>query len=122
VRIYLDACCLNRLTDDQSQPRVAAEAETNRNPEQERRHEVGALLLQATETISLDSGIIQGAQKLETLGYGAFDALHLSPAESGFANVLLTTDDRFIKRASRAIGSPRVRVLNPVEWLREQGA
>jgi hypothetical protein len=27
VRVYLDVCCLNRLTDDQSQPRVRLEAE-----------------------------------------------------------------------------------------------
>ena len=27
MKIYLDACCLNRLTDDQSQSRIAEEAE-----------------------------------------------------------------------------------------------
>jgi hypothetical protein len=27
MRIYLDACALNRLSDDQTQPRVRAEAE-----------------------------------------------------------------------------------------------
>jgi hypothetical protein len=26
MKIYLDACCLNRLTDDQSQPRIREEA------------------------------------------------------------------------------------------------
>jgi hypothetical protein len=26
LRIYLDGCCLNRLTDDQSQPRIRQEA------------------------------------------------------------------------------------------------
>jgi predicted nucleic acid-binding protein len=77
-------------------------------------------LLLATNTIPLDSQIIQRAEELEAVGYGAFDALHLSSAEAGNAEVLLTTDDRFIKRATRAVGSPRVRVLNPVEWLREQ--
>lgn len=79
------------------------------------------LLLLATDTIPLDSQIIQRAKELEAVGYGAFDALHLSTAEAGTAQVLLTTDDRFIKRAARAVGSPRIRVLNPVEWLRERG-
>jgi predicted nucleic acid-binding protein len=69
----------------------------------------------------MDSQVVQRAQELEAVGYGAFDALHVSSAEAGGAEVLLTTDDRFIKRAARAAGSPRVRVLNPVEWLREQG-
>jgi len=51
-------------------------------------------------------------KELEAHGYGDFDALHSSAAEAGNADVLLTTDDRFIKRAARAVGSPRVRVLN----------
>jgi len=134
------------LTDDQSQRRIAVEAEaveqilrllgakriewlsstalqaeTSNNPDAERRNEVEELLLLATDTIPLESQIIQRAQDLEAVGYGAFDALHLSTAEAGHADVLLTTDDRFIKKAGRAVGRPRVRVLNPVEWLREQG-
>jgi predicted nucleic acid-binding protein len=145
VTIYFDACCLNRLTDDQNQPRIAAEAEaveqilrllrakaiewlssaaleaeTRKNPDPERRDEVQVLLLLATNTVPLDAQIIQRATELEAFGYGAFDALHLSSAEAGTAEVLLTTDDRFIKRARRGVGSPHVRVLNPVEWLREQ--
>jgi predicted nucleic acid-binding protein len=143
----LDACCLNRLTDDQGQPRIAREAEamerifrlvrakaiqwssstaleaeTGSNPDPERRYEVEVLLLLATDSIPLSSEIVQRAKELEALGYGAFDALHVSSAEAGATEVLLTTDDRFIKRAARAVGSPRVRILNPVEWLREQEA
>ena len=145
MKLYLDACCLNRLTDDQSQARIAEEAEaverilrllrdgliewlsstvlkleTSNNPDAERRQEVEILLSLATDTIPLDSQIIRRATELEAAGYGAFDALHLSSAEAGMADVLLTTDDRFIRRADRAVGSPRLRVLNPVEWLREQ--
>jgi predicted nucleic acid-binding protein len=96
------------------------EAETGSNPDPERRYEVEVLLLLATDSIPLSSEIVQRAEELEALGYGAFDALHVSSAEAGAAEVLLTTDDRFIKRAARAVGSPRVRILNPVEWLREQ--
>lgn len=99
---------------------TALEAETSNNPDPERRREVQVLLLLATDTIPLDGRIVRRAKGLEAVGYGAFDALHLSSAEAGEANVLLTTDDRFIKKAARRIGSPRVRVVNPVEWLREQ--
>ena len=145
MRLYLDCCCLNRLTDDLTQRRIAEEAdaveqilrylragtiewlsstaleaETSNNPDPERKYQVQVLLLLATDTIPLDGQIIQRAKELEAVGYGAFDALHLSSAEAGTAGVLLTTDDRFLKRAARGVGSPRVRVLNPVEWLRER--
>lgn len=76
MRIYLDGCCLNRLTDDQSQARVREEAEAveeilrlvqlgratwvssrvleieiGRNPDLERRHDVLALLMFADEVV-----------------------------------------------------------------------
>jgi len=133
------------LTDDQTQSRIAEDAEavekilrllrdgaiewlsstvlkaeTSNNPDPERRHEVEVLLSLATDTIPLDGRIIRRATELEATGYGGFDALHMSSAEAAVADVLLTTDDRFVRRAGRGLGAPRVRVLNPVEWLREQ--
>ena len=83
------------------------EAETSNNPDPERRCGVQVLLLLATNTILLNSQIIERAEELEAIGYDAFDALHLSSAEAGEANVLLTTDDRFVKKAARGVGSPR---------------
>jgi hypothetical protein len=56
---------------------------------------------------------------LEALGYGAFDALHLACAEQATVDVLLTTDDRFIKQVARRLGKPTIRVLNPVNWMQE---
>jgi len=89
----LDACCLNRLADDQSQPRIAKEAqaieqifrllrakmiewlsstaleaETSNNPDAERRCEVEVLLLLATNTIPLSSQIVRRAESLEAVG------------------------------------------------------
>jgi len=84
-------------------------------------YEVEALLTLATNTVPLDSQIIERAKEFEAVGYGAFDALHLSTAEAADVEFLLTTDDGFISRAARAVGSPRVRVLNPVKWIREHG-
>ena len=89
------------------------------NPDVERRHEVEILLLWATATLTLDFKVVERAKQLEAAGYGAFDALHLDVAESGSVDVLLTTDDRFIKLAGRGVGSPRIRILNPIEWLKE---
>jgi predicted nucleic acid-binding protein len=144
MRVYLDACCLNRLTDDQRQPRIRREAEsieqifgriqqgtiqwissealveeTNRNPRPERRLYIVSLLELASETISVDDAVVARARKLRAAGYGVFDALHLACAEASQADVLLTTDDKFVKRAAREDGSPAVPVRNPLSWSQE---
>jgi len=79
MRIYLDACCLSRLTDDQSQPRIREEAEAvegilglvhegratwvssavmaieiGRNPDPDRRRDVAEVHSHAGETITQD--------------------------------------------------------------------
>ena len=72
-------------------------------------------------SIEIDAAIALGAQNLVGLGYGPFDALHLAAAESGGANVLLTTDDRLLKRIARKLGNPRIPVRNPLSWIKEQG-
>jgi len=137
MKIYLDACCLNRLTDDQTQLRIRREAEAveqilrqtrdgeiqwissealteeiDRNPAVERRLENAALLALASESLEVDDSIADRAAKLHIAGYGAYDALHLACAEAAQVDVLLTTDDRFIRRATRQDGRPFVAVLN----------
>jgi predicted nucleic acid-binding protein len=135
------------LTDDQDQLRIAREAEaveqifrllrlktiellsstalemeTGNNPDPQRRGEAQVLLSLAVTTVLLNDRIIERAKELEATGYGAFDALHLSSAKAGGASALLTTDDRFLRRARRAVGVPLVRVVNPLERLREEEA
>ena len=88
-------------------------------PLQGRRWENLALLALASELIETDAGVLERARDLQSAGYGAFDALHLSSAESGRADVLLTTDDKFVKRAARGDGDPQVLVKNPLSWLKE---
>ena len=107
MKIYFDACCLNRLTDDQAQLRIRREAEAveqilrrlrdgeiqwissealtdeiDRNPDVERRLENAALLALASESIEVDNSIADRAANLQIAGYGAYDALHLACAEA----------------------------------------
>lgn len=49
--------------------------------------------------------------------FKALDALHIACAEAGKADVILTTDDDLIKRASRSVLN--VDVKNPCVWLLE---
>ena len=144
MRIYLDACCLNRLTDDQTQLRIRREAESvelilklmregaiqwivsealideiERNPESERRIETLTLLKLASARVEVDRPVGERARELQAQGYDAYDALHLACAEAARADVLLTTDDKFMKRAARGEGQPLVAVRNPLSWVQE---
>ena len=146
MRIYLDACCLSRLTDDQAQARIREEAEAvervlagvrlgtiellssealddevRRNPSMERRVEAQTILALAVARIEVDAPIILRARELMAASYSPFDALHLAAAESAGADVLLSTDDRLLKRTARKLGNPRIAVRNPLSWIKEQG-
>ena len=140
----MDACCLSRLTDDQSQSRIrleshaieqillqvrmsvhqlvsseALEAEVRSNPSTDRRLEAMAILEFASARLTLNQTSIHRAQDLGALGYGSFDALHIAAAESGEVDLLFTTDDRLINKAARGLGSPRIQVRNPLSWIQE---
>src|SRR5260370_10502083 len=114
MRIYLDACCLSRLTEDQAQLRIRREAEAveqilrrirgseiqwissealtdeiDRNPDVQRRLENAALLALASESVQVDDSIALRAANLQIAGYGAYDAMHLSRHEAAYVDALL---------------------------------
>lgn len=144
MKIYFDACCLNRLTDDHSQERILREAEAiealiglaasepniwvgsfvleaelSRNPDSDRREDAEALLTFVKQVVKLDDAIVVRARELQTAGFPEFDALHLACAEAGQVNIFLTTDDRLIRTARRASSKLAIRVLNPVSFWEE---
>jgi len=144
VRIYLDTCALNRLTDDQSQMRILLEAEAielfflhlmagkvswiassvlemeilkNRNAQH--REDALGMLSFASEFHFPNAEVVIRARFLNTLGYGKFDALHLAIAENAKAELLLTTDDQFLRQSGRGLGNPLIRVANPLDYVQE---
>ena len=145
-KIYLDVCCLNRPFDDQTQARIHLEAEAvlliltrcetgdwewigsevidlevNQIPDPERRRRVGLLASHAHRWVVVGSLEVERAQQLEAWGISAFDALHLACAESGGADVFLTTDDKLLSKSVAYSEQLTVRVENPLAWLREVG-
>lgn len=144
VRIYLDACCLSRLTDDKSQSRVRAEAqsvekilrpvrlglaiwvgssiltiEVGQNPDPERRRDTESLLAFANECVVPGRNEADRAVDLQSLGFSAFDALHLAIDEQNGVDVFLTTDDGLLRRARRHCERLLLTVENPVSWYQE---
>ena len=147
IRIYLDTCCLNRPFDDQTQDRVraeadaivriidkvyrgdlelirseAVEAEAAAIPDPLRRQQVLALSGTGTVEVSLREEHRERAGVLRMLGFGDVDALHIASAEIAGADALLTTDDAMIRRARRLPYEMRIRVVNPLTWLKELGS
>lgn len=141
--LYLDACCLNRPFDDQTSDRVRLEAEAillilkrietgewqwvssealefeiTQTPDAERRARLILMLSGASHTVSIEEKEEKRAQELAGLGFRSFDALHLACAESGAADIFLTTDNRMIRQAARA-STIFVRVENPLVWVKE---
>lgn len=95
--------------------------ELARNTDVNKRDFLLNLLRYATEHLTPTDKTTDRAADLNALGYGVTDALHIAVAEQGSANVLLTTDDRLLRRAERGIGQPSIQVLNPVIWM-QRGA
>ena len=93
--------------------------EIARTPDPERRRRVGLLIQHARRSVIVGEGEIRRAQQLEMWGISGVDALHLACAESGGADVFLTTDDKLLGKAAAYAEQLRVRVENPLAWLQE---
>lgn len=144
VRIYFDVCCLNRPFDDQSQARIHLESEAVliilnqcqrgqwewigsevvnweivQTPDPERRRRMQLLATHIHCMISVGQFEITRAQQIQSWGITAFDALHLACAESGRADIFLTTDDRLLRKATAHTKQLHIRVANPLMWLKE---
>jgi predicted nucleic acid-binding protein len=144
MKIYFDACCINRPFDDQSQGRIRLEseavlmalsritqdqwqwlgspaltAEIKQISDTIKKQRLLLLLQSVNETISINNETVLRTKELELLGFQSFDALHLACAEQGQADVFLTTDDKLLNRANRLGEQIKVQVKNPLQWIQE---
>ena len=144
MKVYLDACCLNRPFDDQSQPRVRLEAEAvslilekfnqdewewvgsevlhyevNQHPDSETRERILSFLSLTRRVVEVNEKTLKRAEELEETGFDSYDAIHLASAEFGKADVFLTTDDQILKVSNRNKSLFSFPVENPVKWLEE---
>ncbi|PSF36654.1 PIN domain-containing protein [Aphanothece hegewaldii CCALA 016] len=140
--IYLDVCCLNRPFDDLEQERIKLEVEAviiilnrcnltewelissdiitleiKQTPDLDKQKRLNQILSIANSKISFIEKIEKRAKELTTLGFKTFDALHIASAEEGNVNILLTTDDRFLRKSITYGNHLQVKLANPVQWL-----
>lgn len=140
----MDVCCLNRPFDDQTQDKIHLETEAivtilkyvksgklkiigsdiiefeiSKTPDPVRRSNVESFAAFIEKQISIDEQIIKRGKELQKAGFKGFDALHIACAEKGKAEVLLTTDDKLIKLASRNSSLLSIKVDNPLNWVQE---
>lgn len=143
MNVYLDNCCYNRLFDDRSNIKNYLEreavliilqkafdnelkiigsdilkAEMSKIRNEEKRNNVESLYhvlvihsIKATQEVGQ-----RAAQIRDTSNIRGFDSLHLASAEIG-ADVLLTTDIKFLKNSQRI--NTRIAVKNPIDFVME---
>jgi predicted nucleic acid-binding protein len=83
---------------------------------QEKRANVTLLASLAKVKVMADEEIIKRASELESIGFRAMDALHISSAENA-ADVMLTVDDGILSKARTNRRRIAIEIENPVRWL-----
>ena len=144
MKIYLDVCCLNRPFDDQTQDRIHLESEAvitilkhvetgdwtwinssvvlfeiNQTPNLDRKNRLLKLCDKASDIVRLDEEIYVISENLKKAGFRSYDALHLACAKKASVDILLSTDDKLIKRVIQYATIVNIRVDNPWVWLQE---
>jgi len=135
---------LSRPFDDQSQERIrleteaiilllarlerkewiwlgsqALEIEIDKAPDVEQQSRLRRVNEFVSLTIEIGKRELKRASELQNLGFVGFDAVHLACAESGKADIFLTTDDRLLKLAKKLAKKLHVKVVNPLDWMKE---
>lgn len=141
-RIYLDVCCLNRPFDDLSQDRIHFESdavlsilsrcesgiwslvsseivdlELTKLTNFDKQKKVQKLCMLSVDKLILNKKSENRARFFQKYGMKIMDSLHLAIAESDQVDVILTTDDIFLKKAKNMKLS--IKIENPVTWLME---
>ena len=142
MRIYLDNCCFNRPYDEQSQAKVKLETEAkqfiqdlvkikeieliwsyvldfenSRNSSDEKRLSIQSWKQLAIQNILENEAVLTRMENLEELGFKSLDALHISCAIEGKADIFLTTDNGILTRKNLV---KEIRLMNPIHFFEEK--
>jgi hypothetical protein len=143
MRLYLDNCCYNRPFDDQSTLTIRLETESKlhiqnairagncalgwsyildyenaANPLEERRSEIQRWADLADASVEETPAILAMMEDYVAIGIKPLDALHIACARALECQYFLTVDKGILKRAGAI---PQIQVLNPLDFVVEQG-
>lgn len=139
INVYIDSSSWNRLVDAANQEKIRKETKAVQDIiELIKTNQIGLIFSQALqeelikypeiaqeakqlsrEYVSRTPYINKRGTQLHLKGLGEYDALHVASAEAGGADVLLTSDDRMIKKANTL--NVNVKLINPLDWLKLSG-
>jgi predicted nucleic acid-binding protein len=143
MRVYLDNCCFNRPFDDQSTLTIRLETEAKlhiqnairagqyalgwsyildyenaANPLEERRTEIQRWAELADSPVAETPAILAMMTEIVSVGLKPLDALHIACAQALDCQYFLTVDKGILKKVE-AIA--KIRILNPIDFVIEQG-
>jgi predicted nucleic acid-binding protein len=143
MRIYLDACSLQRPLDDRGQPRINVEAEAVLTilalaesgdlellssevlefeianiPDVQRQARARELLKLASHVVTVTDEIEAQAAALVKSGIKAIDALHVAAASSTKADYFCTCDDQLLRKGKK-LKTLATKVVSPLELIAE---
>lgn len=143
MRVYLDACSLQRPLDDRTQPRINVEAEAVLTilslvesgelellssevlqfeiaciPNVQRQERAHEMLTLASQVIKLTDEVEAQAASFVKAGIKPMDALHLASASWTKADYFCTCDDKLLKK-SRRLKTLDTNVVSPLQLIAE---
>lgn len=143
MKIYMDNCCYNRLLDDRSYSQIYYERnsvllilelveksaikligsqmlmkEIKDTSDIYKRSVLQMVYTLSSEEVSITSEILDRAEEIRRCSNIKYkDSIHLACAEAAKADVLLTTDRKFMNNCHRI--KTYTKVMGPNQWLLE---
>ncbi|MBI5641155.1 MAG: PIN domain-containing protein [Nitrospirae bacterium] len=97
----------------------AIDFEIGKMPDHDKRVKVQILSTLHDTHVKVDAGIERRAMEPKQVGLKALDALHVACAETAKVDVLLTTDDLFLSKATHNKKMLKLKIENPLRWVTE---
>ena len=143
MRVYLDNCCYNRILDDRRDSKIYYERnsimiilelaeksaieiigsemlvkEMSETKDNYRKSILQMLYELCSREVKVDSAILDRAEDIRHSSNIKYkDSIHLACAEAAKADVLLTTDIKFMNNSNCI--KTYTKVMNPNQWLLE---